>query len=171
MLFLKCQLQSCSNSQQSDILGNAWKMIRVKTIPDFDISFVVSLGQACVCVCVCVCLFRAAPEAYGSSQARRAMGAVAASLCQRGIRAVSGTYTSAHVNPRSLTHWSRPGIKPVSSRMLVGFVNCWAMKGTPGKLLKLAAHILLFQIGIVSTLQIMAHSYNTMTSFCYHKWF
>ena len=24
----------------------------------------------CVCVCVCVCVFRAAPEAYGSSQAK-----------------------------------------------------------------------------------------------------
>ena len=27
---------------------------------------------------------------------------------------------------RSLTHWTRPGIKPASSWILVGFVNCWA---------------------------------------------
>ena len=25
----------------------------------------------------------------------------------------------------------RPGIEPISPRILVGFVNCWAMKGTP----------------------------------------
>ena len=31
----------------------------------------------CVCVCVCVCLFRASPAAYGSSQARGQMGAIA----------------------------------------------------------------------------------------------
>ena len=29
-----------------------------------------SLFCVCVCVCVCVCLFRAAPTAFGGSQAR-----------------------------------------------------------------------------------------------------
>ena len=43
----------------------------------------------------------------------------------------SGTYTTAHNNVGSLTHWVRPGIKPTSSWMLVGLVNCWAMTGTP----------------------------------------
>ena len=34
------------------------------------IYFYVFLRECvCVCVCVCVCLFRAAPEAYGGSQA------------------------------------------------------------------------------------------------------
>ena len=33
------------------------------------------------------------------------------------------TYTTAHGNTRSLTHWARPGIKPTSSWMLVGFVT------------------------------------------------
>ena len=32
-------------------------------------------------------------------------------------------YTRAHGNARSLTHWARPGIKPVSTRILVGFVT------------------------------------------------
>ena len=32
---------------------------------------------------------------------------------------------------QSLTHWARPGIEPTSSRMLVGFANCWATMGTP----------------------------------------
>ena len=41
----------------------------------------------CVCVCVCVCLFafsRAAPAAYGGSQARGPIGAVAASHSNSG---------------------------------------------------------------------------------------
>ena len=33
------------------------------------------------------------------------------------------TKTTAHSNARSLTHWSRPGIKPTSSWILVGFVS------------------------------------------------
>ena len=32
-----------------------------------------------------------------------------------GIRAASATYTIAHSNTRSLTHWARPGIKPATS--------------------------------------------------------
>ena len=52
------------------------------------------------------CLFafsRATPAAYGGSQARGLIGAVATHL-QRGIRAESATYTTAHGNARSLTH-------------------------------------------------------------------
>ena len=50
---------------------------------------------------------------------------------QHGIPATSVTYTTAHSNARSLTHWERPGIKPTSSWMLVGFTNPWATMGTP----------------------------------------
>ena len=32
----------------------------------------------------------------------------------------------------SLTHWAGPGIKPASSWILVGFINHWAITGTPG---------------------------------------
>ena len=35
------------------------------------------------------------------------------------IRAMSVTYTTAHGNARSLTHWVRPGIQPASSWILV----------------------------------------------------
>ena len=38
---------------------------------------------------------------------------------QRQIRAVYGTYTTAHGNAGSLTHWVGPGIKPASSWILV----------------------------------------------------
>jgi len=46
-------------------------------------------------------------------------------------RAVSVTYTTAHGNAGSPTHWARPGIKPETSWFLVGFVNHCATTGTP----------------------------------------
>ena len=42
---------------------------------------------------------------------------------QHGIRAASATYTTAHGNTRSLTHWGRPGIEPRSSWMLVNLMG------------------------------------------------
>ena len=54
---------------------------------------------------------------------------------QRGIRAASATYTPAHSNTGSLTHWARPGIESATSRFLVGFVDHWAMTGTPKPIL------------------------------------
>ena len=70
---------------------------------------------------------RAVLTAYGGSQARVPIRAEAASLPmpepqQRRIRAASATYTTAHGNARSLTHWARPGIKRVSSGILVRFI-------------------------------------------------
>ena len=41
------------------------------------------------------------------------------------------TYTTTHGNAGSLTHWAGPGIEPATSCFLVGFVNHWAMTGTP----------------------------------------
>ena len=50
----------------------------------------------------------AAATAYGGSQARGRIGAVAAKptpeLQQRGIRAASATYTTAHSDAGALTH-------------------------------------------------------------------
>ena len=58
-----------------------------------------------------LCLFafsRATPTPYGGSQARGRIGAAAAKPSpepqQRGIRAESATYTTAHCNAGSLTH-------------------------------------------------------------------
>ena len=72
-------------------------------------------------------LFRAAPKAYGSSQARGRIGATAAGLHhqpqQRGIWAKSAIYTTAQGNAGSLTRCVKPGIKPASSRTLGGFVS------------------------------------------------
>ena len=60
------------------------------------------------CVCVCLLFLWATPAAYGDSQARGLIGAVAAGLRQSHskcrIRAASATYTTAHGNTGSLTH-------------------------------------------------------------------
>ena len=55
------------------------------------------------------CLFsRVAPAAFGGSQPRGQIGGVATQPTpeskQRGIQAMSATYTTAHGNSRSLTH-------------------------------------------------------------------
>ena len=78
---------------------------------------------------------RVTPVAYGGSQARGPIRATGASLCHRHtivqIQATSVAYTIAHGNTRSLTHWARPGFEHTTSWFLVGFVNHWAMTGTP----------------------------------------
>ena len=71
-------------------------------------------------------LFRAMPAAYGSSQARGLIGAAAAGLqhshhSNAVIWTASSTYTTAHHNAGSLTHWGSPRIEPSSSWILVGF--------------------------------------------------
>ena len=71
-------------------------------------------------------LFRAATEAYGGSQARGLIGSVATSLRQShdsGSESCLWPTTTAHGNAGSLTHWSRPGIKPTSSWILVRFIS------------------------------------------------
>ena len=42
---------------------------------------------------------------------------------QHGIWATSATYTTAHGNARSPTHWAKAGIKPMSPWILVRFVT------------------------------------------------
>ena len=76
-------------------------------------------------------LSRAAPMAYGGSQANGPVGAEFASLHHSHSSLTSSvTYTTAHSTARSLTHWARPGIKPTSSWMLVRFTNGLATMGT-----------------------------------------
>ena len=74
-----------------------------------------------------MCLFRAAPAAYGSSQASRSNQSHScqptAQPQQLGIWASSATYTTAHSNAGCLTSRARPGIKPKSSWILVGCVS------------------------------------------------
>ena len=78
-------------------------------------------------------LFRAAPMAYDSCQARGPIRAEAASLPHSHSNVGSETHlrTTAPGNAWSLTHWPRPGIEPMSSWMPVGFTNRWATTGIP----------------------------------------
>ena len=46
------------------------------------------------------------------------------------IQAASMTYTTAHGNARSLTHWMRQGIEPASSWIPVRFLTWWATTET-----------------------------------------
>ena len=74
----------------------------------------------CTQLFIYFCLFfllRAALLAYGRSQARGQIGASA-----------SGLHYS-HSKARSLTHWVKPGIKPASSWILVGFVTTEPQQG------------------------------------------
>ena len=80
--------------------------------------------------------FRAAPAAYGGSQARGPIWATPVGLQHSHSNAGSEphlwTYTTAHSNAGSLTHWARPGIQPATSWFPVRFVNRWATMGIPG---------------------------------------
>ena len=50
---------------------------------------------------------------------------------QRQIWATYVTYTAAHDNAGFLTHWERPGIEPVSSWLLVGFMSAEPQQQLP----------------------------------------
>jgi len=77
----------------------------------------------------------ATPTAYGGSQARGLIRAVATSLRHSHSNALPKPRLrptpSAHGNTGSLTYWARPEIKPATSWFLVWFANHWAMAGTP----------------------------------------
>ena len=82
------------------------------------------------CFFVCLFVFRATPQANGGSQSRDRIRAVATALCHSHSNARSEpclqpapTYTTAHGNARSLTHWVRRGAEPASSSILVRFLS------------------------------------------------
>ena len=61
-----------------------------------------------VCVCVCVCLFAvswATPAAYGGSQARGQIGALASGLCQSHSNV--GSESHLQPTPRLTATWDR----------------------------------------------------------------
>ena len=71
--------------------------------------------------------FRAIPMACGGSQTKGQIRAAAADLHHSHSNTrpelYSETYTTAHGNAGSLTHWVRPGIKLMSSWILVRFLT------------------------------------------------
>ena len=68
-----------------------------------------------------VFFFIAKHAAYGNSWAGGRIRVAAAGLCQ--IQTMSVTYTTAHGNVGSLTHWARPGMEPAALWILVRFVT------------------------------------------------
>ena len=70
-------------------------------------------------------IFRAASVAYGSSQARGQIGAVATNLHHSHSNAGSESvnYTAACSNAGSLTSWAGPGMEPKASWIPVGFAS------------------------------------------------
>ena len=77
-----------------------------------------------LCLCLCLkgrtCSIRKCPD-KGSNWICSCQPTPQPQQCQ--IRATPATYTTAHSNAGSLTHWPRPGIEPVSSWILLGFVT------------------------------------------------
>ena len=93
----------------------------------------VASGVQAVFVFCFFCLSRAAPAAYGGSQARSLIGAIDAGLHQSHSNAGFKPRlrpTTAHTSAGSLTHGTRPRIEPTTSWFLVGFANHCAMMGT-----------------------------------------
>ena len=92
------------NKNKMSVLSDGWNIIIYNG--DWEMTNenkgIWSLGTA-VLLFFFFCLFRAAPAACGSSQARGQIGAVAA-----GLHHSLG-------NAGSLTHWAWSGIEPVSS--------------------------------------------------------
>ena len=72
-----------------------------------------------------ILFFRAAPKAYGGSQARGRIEAIATGLRHSHSSAGSELClrATAHSNTGSPIHWARPGIEPTTSGFLVGVVS------------------------------------------------
>ena len=90
-------------------------------------------------------LFRATLVAFGSPQAR---GRNQRYGCQPQPqqcwnRTASVTYTRAHVNARSPTHWAKPGVKPTSWWTLAGWVSDAPQQDLP-KIILCGMSLLLF---------------------------
>ena len=107
-------------------------------------SFSLLLPSQGIFLFVCVCLFRAAPAAYGGSQARGWIRATAAGLhySHNTTRSELHLWPTPHLmaTPDHLTQWVRPGIKPVSLWILVRFVFTeprWKLQGIFHSLLQL----------------------------------
>jgi len=83
------------------------------------------------------CLFRVTPAAYGSSQARNQIGAVAASLHHSNARSEPSLQPTPQLTamPDQFNHWARPGTKARDqSSVLMDTRQVpyhWATTGTP----------------------------------------
>ena len=87
------------------------------------------------CCCSCCCYFLGCSRGiwrfpgWGSNRSCSCRPMPESQQCR--IQAASATYTTAHGNAGSLTHWARAGTEPSTSWFLVGIVNHCATTGTP----------------------------------------
>ena len=81
---------------------------------------------------MCVCLLKAAPMAYGSSQAKSQIGTVATAMPY--LSHICDLYATAHGDTRSLNHRVRPGIESTSSWILVRFISAAPQQELPNVL-------------------------------------
>ena len=107
--------------------------------PDFHILNFSFIFFCCCCCCCCCCYFLGCTRGIwrfpGQGSNRSCSHQPTPEPQQRGIRAASATYTTAHGNAGSLAHWARAGTEPATSWFLVGFVNHCATTGTPVSIL------------------------------------
>ena len=101
----------CADLTQSTLTLTLWQITR-----NLLVRHLVCKLNVYFCLC---CLFRAVPMAYGSSQARGRIRAVAASLYHNHSKARS----EPHLQPTPqltefLTHWVRPEIERTPSWLL-----------------------------------------------------
>ena len=102
-VFSCIKIINSSHLRSWDFVRNRWENVSRNT-------YYLCIKASIVLVLVLFfCLF--VLFAYGGSQARGRIGAVAASL------------HNSHSNAGSLTHWARPGIEPATSWFLIGFVS------------------------------------------------
>ena len=117
-----------------------------------NLNYKSSIGFCPVFLFVSFCfLFRAAPTAYDSSQARGQIGDTDANLHHSLSNAISGPYLCytplLTAMPDPLTQWARPGIKPASSWTLYQVLNPLSHRGTPQPLVNILTMVR-FLLGI-----------------------
>ena len=104
-------------------------------------------------ICLFICLFIWGPYPQHMEVPRPVVKSEL-QLPQHQIRAASPTYTTAHGNAGSLTHWVGPGIKSVSSWILVKFITAESQRG-------LLPQLLLDDCGLSWHLFFFSHAHST----------
>ena len=121
----QCESISILSFQATRIFKFGFKMYGSETV--WYNSETVRTTPFCFVLFCLLSFFRAAPVAYGGSQARGRIGAVATVLLQShsnsGSEPCLWTTPQLTGNAGSLTHWARPGIEPATSWFLNRFVS------------------------------------------------
>ena len=96
------------------------------------------------------CLFFLGPHPWHMEVPR--LGVAVAYAYAMQDPSASATYTTAHSNTISLTHWAGPGIEPTSSWMLVRFVSAEPHRNSQNSFLISFLQIMLLHSSTISSL-------------------